>query len=432
MAEVKVPELAESITEGTIASWLKQKGDRVEKGENILELETDKVNVEVISEEAGVITELKAEEGDTVEVGQVIAIVEDNGEAGGSSEEKSEDTSKEEEGESKESEKSSDKEEEKEEAPKDDSKESDEEESSDDSERIVATPSARRMAREKGIDLSDINASDPRGLVRSQDVDNHGKQPEKSEAPKKEEQPQKQASGKPEKPVVREKMSRRRQTIAKRLLEVSQSTAMLTTFNEVDMTNLMELRKRKKDEFQERHDGTRLGFMSFFTKASVAALRKYPAVNAEIDGEDLVMKQFYDIGVAVSTDEGLVVPVVRDCDRKTFAEIESDIVDMAKKAQNKKLGLDDMTGGSFTITNGGVFGSLMSTPIINGTQAAILGMHTIQKRPVAIDDEKMENRPMMYIALSYDHRVIDGKEAVGFLKTIKDLIENPEDLLLEG
>ncbi|WP_434120762.1 2-oxoglutarate dehydrogenase complex dihydrolipoyllysine-residue succinyltransferase [Salinicoccus roseus] len=432
MAEVKVPELAESITEGTIANWLKQKGDRVEKGENILELETDKVNVEVISEEAGVITELKAEEGDTVEVGQVIAIVEDNGEAGGSSEEKSEDTSKEEEGESKEAEKSADKEEKKEEASKDDSKEADEEESSDDSERIVATPSARRMAREKGIDLSDINASDPRGLVRSQDVDNHGKQPEKSEAPKKEEQPQKQASGKPEKPVVREKMSRRRQTIAKRLLEVSQSTAMLTTFNEVDMTNLMELRKRKKDEFQERHDGTRLGFMSFFTKASVAALRKYPAVNAEIDGEDLVMKQFYDIGVAVSTDEGLVVPVVRDCDRKTFAEIESDIVDMAKKAQNKKLGLDDMTGGSFTITNGGVFGSLMSTPIINGTQAAILGMHTIQKRPVAIDDENMENRPMMYIALSYDHRIIDGKEAVGFLKTIKDLIENPEDLLLEG
>ncbi|WP_342387075.1 2-oxoglutarate dehydrogenase complex dihydrolipoyllysine-residue succinyltransferase [Salinicoccus bachuensis] len=437
MAEVKVPELAESITEGTIASWLKQKGDRVEKGENILELETDKVNVEVISEEAGVITELKAEEGDTVEVGQVIAIVEDNGEAGGSSEEEADESSKEDEGSKEESSKeeskeSSDKKEEKEESSKDDSKEASEEETSDDNERIVATPSARRMAREKGIDLSDINASDPRGLVRSQDVDNHGKQPEKSEAPKKQEQPQKQTSEKPEKPVVREKMSRRRQTIAKRLLEVSQNTAMLTTFNEVDMTNLMELRKRKKDEFQERHDGTRLGFMSFFTKASVAALRKYPAVNAEIDGEDLVLKQFYDIGVAVSTDEGLVVPVVRDCDRKTFAEIESDIVDMAKKAQNKKLGLDDMTGGSFTITNGGVFGSLMSTPIINGTQAAILGMHTIQKRPVAIDDEKMENRPMMYIALSYDHRVIDGKEAVGFLKTIKDLIENPEDLLLEG
>lgn len=422
MAEVKVPELAESITEGTIASWLKQKGDKVEKGENILELETDKVNVEVISEEAGVITEIKAEEGDTVEVGQVIAIVEENGEADSSSE-PSEASSKAE----------------KSEPLKDDSRKEledagkkEQQEGQPNDERIVATPSARRMAREKGIDITDINASDPRGLVRSQDVENHGSQPEKKEQPKKQEQAQKQDSGKPEKPVIREKMSRRRQTIAKRLLEVSQNTAMLTTFNEVDMTNLMELRKRKKDQFQERHDGTRLGFMSFFTKASVAALRKYPAVNAEIDGEDLVLKQFYDIGVAVSTDEGLVVPVVRDCDRKTFADIENDIVDMAKKAQNKKLGLDDMTGGSFTITNGGVFGSLMSTPIINGTQAAILGMHTIQKRPVAVDDETMEIRPMMYIALSYDHRVIDGKEAVGFLKTIKDLVENPEDLLLEG
>lgn len=428
MAEVKVPELAESITEGTIASWLKQKGDQVEKGENILELETDKVNVEVISEEAGVITELKAEEGDTVEVGQVIAIVEESGGSGGASEKSDADSDKEEEDDkeekdSKESESSS----EQKEPEKADAKEE-----PSNGERIVATPSARRMAREKGIDINDINASDPRGLVRSQDVENHGKQPEKSAAPKKQEQPQKQDSGKPDKPVVREKMSRRRQTIAKRLLEVSQNTAMLTTFNEVDMTNLMELRKRKKEQFQERHDGTRLGFMSFFTKASVAALRKYPAVNAEIDGEDLVLKQFYDIGVAVSTDEGLVVPVVRDCDRKTFADIENDIVDMAKKAQNKKLGLDDMTGGSFTITNGGVFGSLMSTPIINGTQAAILGMHTIQKRPVAVDDETMEIRPMMYIALSYDHRVIDGKEAVGFLKTIKDLVENPEDLLLEG
>ncbi len=414
MAEVKVPELAESITEGTIASWLKQKGDTVEKGENILELETDKVNVEVISEEAGVITELKAEEGDTVEVGQVIAIVDENGEGGGSSDSSSE-------------EKQEDKSEEKKEEP---SKKQDTDDTKDD-ERIVATPSARRLAREKGIDLSDINASDPRGLVRSQDVDNHSKQPAKKEETKKE-QPKPQSSGSPEKPVKREKLSRRRKTIANRLLEVSQNTAMLTTFNEVDMTNIMELRKRKKDQFQERHDGTRLGFMSFFTKAAVAALRKYPNVNAEIDGDDLVLKQFFDIGIAVSTEEGLVVPVVRDAERKTFAEIESDIAGLAKKAQDKKLGLDDMAGGSFTITNGGVFGSLMSTPIINGTQAAILGMHTIQKRPVAVDDDKMENRPMMYIALSYDHRVIDGKESVGFLKTIKDLIENPEDLLLEG
>ncbi|WP_411841862.1 2-oxoglutarate dehydrogenase complex dihydrolipoyllysine-residue succinyltransferase [Salinicoccus sp. HZC-1] len=436
MAEVKVPELAESITEGTIASWLKQKGDRVEQGENILELETDKVNVEVISEEAGVITELKAEEGDTVEVGQVIAIVDENGEGGGSSDSASEE-SKSDESKAEESKSDEGKSDKSEEKPAEDKKEEEpakekaSESQDDDNERIVATPSARRMAREKGIDLSDINASDPRGLVRSQDVDNHSKQPAKEEAPKKE-APKAQSSGTPEKPVVREKLSRRRKTIAKRLLEVSQNTAMLTTFNEVDMTNLMELRKRKKEQFQERHDGTRLGFMSFFTKASVAALRKYPAVNAEIDGDDLILKQFFDIGVAVSTEEGLVVPVVRDAERKTFADIESDIATLAKKAQDKKLGLDDMSGGSFTITNGGVFGSLMSTPIINGTQAAILGMHTIQKRPVAVDDDKMENRPMMYIALSYDHRVIDGKEAVGFLKTIKDLVENPEDLLLEG
>ncbi len=426
MAEVKVPELAESITEGTIATWLKQKGDYVEKGENILELETDKVNVEVISEEAGTLTELKAEEGDTVEVGQVIAIVDESGKADSSDEKASESSSDNE---------NAQPEQKKEEAPAKEETKSEEpatSESSSDDEHVVATPSARKMAREKGISISDINAADPRGLVRSQDVENHGNKPAEEKAPKQSQQPKSQDSGKPEKPVVREKLSRRRQTIAKRLLEVSQNTAMLTTFNEVDMTNLMELRKRKKEEFQERHDGTRLGFMSFFTKASVAALRKYPAVNAEIDGDDLVLKQFYDIGVAVSTEEGLVVPVVRDCDRKTFAEIESGIADMAKKAQNKKLGLDDMTGGSFTITNGGVFGSLMSTPIINGTQAAILGMHTIQKRPVAIDDENMENRPMMYIALSYDHRIIDGREAVGFLKTIKDLVENPEDLLLEG
>src|SRR5690625_230257 len=429
MAEVKVPELAESITEGTIASWLKQKGDHVEQGENILELETDKVNVEVISEESGVITELKAEEGDTVEVGQVIAIVDENGEGGGSSESASEEKNSDEDksGESKETGKPEDK-------PSEDKKEepspSKESESESNDDRIVATPSARRLAREKGIDLSDINASDPRGLVRSQDVDNHSKQPAKQEEPKKE-APKSKSSDKPEKPVVREKLSRRRQTIAKKLLEVSQNTAMLTTFNEVDMTNVMALRKRKKDQIQDRHDGTRLGFMSFFTKASVAALRKYPAVNAEIDGEDLILKQFFDIGVAVSTEEGLVVPIVRDAERKTFANIESDIASLAKKAQDKKLGLDDMTGGSFTITNGGVFGSLMSTPIINGTQAAILGMHTIQKRPVAVGND-IEIRPMMYIALSYDHRIIDGAESVGFLKTIKELIENPEDLLLEG
>ena len=427
MAEVKIPELAESISEGTIASWLKSVGDSVEQGENILELETDKVNVEVISEEAGVITELKAEEGDTVEVGQVVAVVDANGEASSSDDKEAD---------KKEDKKESSKEDEQKSDSKEESKETDgSDDTEEGSDRIIASPAARKLAREKGLSLNEINAGDPRGHVRSQDVENHeaSQANQKSSSKKSEEKPQQKSSNtEPEKPVIREKMSRRRQTIAKRLHEVKQNTAMLTTFNEVDMTNVMELRKRKKESFQEKHDGTRLGFMSFFTKASVAALRQYPAVNAVIDGDEMIYKQFYDVGVAVSTDEGLVVPVVRNCDRKTFAEIEADIAGLANKAIEKKLSLDEMTGGSFTITNGGVFGSLLSTPIMNGTQAGILGMHTIQKRPVAMPDGSIEVRPMMYIALSYDHRVIDGKESVNFLKTIKELIENPEDLLLEG
>ncbi len=421
MSEVKVPELAESITEGTIAEWLKSVGDQVEKGENIVELETDKVNVEVISEVSGVLSEIKAEEGETVEVGSVIAVVSD-GEAQSTSND-SKETEKQEEPPKEDAAKT--------EAPSPKQEEKEESEASS-NERVQATPSARKLAREKGIDLSKVKTQ-AGDVIRPEDVENAAKPAQQPAKPAQQSQPaQAKSNDNPSKPVVREKLSRRRQTIAKKLLEVSNNTAMLTTFNEVDMTNVMELRKRKKDKFQEDHNGTRLGFMSFFTKASVAALKKYPDVNAEIDGTDLILKQFYDIGVAVSTEEGLVVPIVRDCDKKNFAEIEQNIVDLAVKAKNKKLGLDDMMGGSFTITNGGVFGSLMSTPIMNGTQAAILGMHSIVTRPVAIDKERMENRPMMYLALSYDHRIIDGKQAVGFLKTIKELIENPEDLLLES
>lgn len=421
MSEVKVPELAESITEGTIAEWLKSVGDQVEKGENIVELETDKVNVEVISEVSGVLSEIKAEEGETVEVGSVIAVVSD-GEAQSTSND-SKETEKQEEPPKEDAAKT--------EAPSPKQEEKEESEASS-NERVKATPSARKLAREKGIDLSKVKTQ-AGDVIRPEDVENVAKPAQQPAKPAQQSQPaQAKSNDNPSKPVVREKLSRRRQTIAKKLLEVSNNTAMLTTFNEVDMTNVMELRKRKKDKFQEDHNGTRLGFMSFFTKASVAALKKYPDVNAEIDGTDLVLKQFYDIGVAVSTEEGLVVPIVRDCDKKNFAEIEQNIVDLAVKAKDKKLGLDDMMGGSFTITNGGVFGSLMSTPIMNGTQAAILGMHSIVTRPVAIDKERMENRPMMYLALSYDHRIIDGKQAVGFLKTIKELIENPEDLLLES
>ncbi|WP_349421292.1 dihydrolipoyllysine-residue succinyltransferase [Staphylococcus felis] len=417
MAEVKVPELAESITEGTIAEWLKQVGDTVDKGEAILELETDKVNVEVVSEEAGTIQELLAEEGDTVEVGQAIAVVGEGGASAEQSQTKDSDQA------SKQSE-TEDKEEKAE-------NQSDKQSSSQTSnERINATPSARRAAREKGIDLSDV-ASKANDVVRKEDVEKGAqKKNSNSEQSSQKSQPQQQAH--PSKPVIREKMSRRKKTAAKKLLEVSNNTAMLTTFNEVDMTNVMNLRKRKKEQFMENHNGTKLGFMSFFTKAAVAALKKYPEVNAEIDGEYMVTKQFYDIGVAVSTPGGLLVPNVRDCDKKNFAEIEQEIADLAAKARDNKLTLDDMMNGSFTITNGGIFGSMMSTPIINGNQAAILGMHSIITRPIAVDKDTIENRPMMYIALSYDHRIIDGKEAVGFLKTIKELIENPEDLLLES
>lgn len=421
MPEVKVPELAESITEGTIAEWLKQVGDNVDKGEAIVELETDKVNVEVVSEEAGVLQELLANEGDTVEVGQSIAVV---GEGSGNNaseapakQDDAKDDSSSEKAQPQQSETQNDKSEEKDQ---------------DNGQRVNATPSARKYAREKGIDLSEV-AAQSNDVVRKEHVDQSQNQASsKQSSPAAKEEAKKPAQQNPSKPVVREKMSRRKKTAAKKLLEVSNNTAMLTTFNEIDMTNVMNLRKRKKEQFIKDHDGTKLGFMSFFTKAAVAALKKFPGVNAEIDGDDMITKQFYDIGVAVSTDDGLLVPFVRDCDKKNFAEIEEEIGNLAKKARDKKLGLDDMVNGSFTITNGGIFGSMMSTPIINGSQAAILGMHSIITRPIAVDADTIENRPMMYIALSYDHRIIDGKEAVGFLKMIKDLIENPEDLLLES
>jgi len=411
VAEIKVPELAESITEGSIAQWVKKVGDRVEKGEFIVELETDKVNAEIISEEAGVLTQILAEEGDTVLVGQVIAVVE----AGeGAAPAPAAPVAA---------------------APAPAAPQAAPapvaaapvvEETT--GERVIASPAARKLAREKGIDLAAVSPVDPQGRVRVQDVAAHGTAP--VAAPQAAPAAPKAVAAVDESRVTIEKMSRRRQTIAKRLLEVKQSTAMLTTFNEVDMTNVMALRSRKKDQFFES-TGSKLGFMSFFTKAVVAALKKYPYVNAQIVGDEIHLNNFFDIGVAVSTEEGLVVPVVRDADRKNFAEIEDSIADLAKKARDKKLGLADLQGGSFTITNGGVFGSLMSTPIMNGTQAGILGMHTIKKRPVEVNGE-VEIRPMMYLALSYDHRIIDGKDSVGFLKTVKELLENPEDLLLNS
>ncbi|MRX72929.1 2-oxoglutarate dehydrogenase complex dihydrolipoyllysine-residue succinyltransferase [Bacillus lacus] len=424
MAEIKVPELAESISEGTIAQWLKQPGDFVEQGEYLLELETDKVNVELTAEQSGVLKEVLKDSGDTVQVGEVIGTIDEGGQtaATAANETKTEETAI--------PEKTAG-----EPSLKQEELVSEKAEKAEKGSRPIASPAARKLAREKGIDLSQVPSADPLGRLRQHDVANFsGASSSPAEPQQQAAKPKQQAApaqADPAKPVERVKMSRRRQTIANRLVEVQQTAAMLTTFNEVDMTAVMDVRKRRKDSFFKQNE-VRLGFMSFFTKAVVAALKKYPLLNAEIQGNELVIKKFYDIGIAVSAPEGLVVPVVRDADRLSFAGIEGEITNLAEKARDNKLSIGELQGGTFTITNGGVFGSLLSTPILNGPQVGILGMHKIQLRPVAIDAERSENRPMMYIALSYDHRIVDGKEAVSFLATVKELLEDPERLLLEG
>ncbi|MFD0824657.1 2-oxoglutarate dehydrogenase complex dihydrolipoyllysine-residue succinyltransferase [Neobacillus sp. M.A.Huq-85] len=408
MIEIKVPELAESISEGTIAQWMIKVGEKVNKGDIVVELETDKVNLEINTEHAGFLTKMLKEPGDTVEVGEVIAILEENAVA--------------------ETFQTAFPEPQKEEVlPQPNNQPI---HGFPGTEHPIASPAARKYAREMGIDLKDVKSSDPLGRIRPHDFK---AQPQVPAVEPKVEKSKPAAKTETEfnKPVERVKMSRRRQTIAKRLVEVQQTAAMLTTFNEVDMSAIMDLRKKRKDMFYEKHN-TRLGFMSFFTKAVVAALKQFPLLNAEIQGDEIIVKKFYDIGIAVAAPEGLVVPVVRDANTLNFAEIEREISELGKKARDNALALKDLQGGTFTITNGGVFGSLMSTPILNSPQVGILGMHKIQIRPVAIDAERMENRPMMYIALSYDHRIVDGKEAVSFLALVKDLLEDPESLLLEG
>lgn len=419
MNEIKVPELGESITEGTIASWLKKVGDQVEQGETLVEIETDKVNVEITSDFSGVLQEIVKGEGENVEVEDVIAKI-GEGAIGAAPQPTA----------------SAPAQEEKQEVAPVKQEAAAKQVVSEQESKLgdtMASPATRRLARKLGVDLNQVQTNDPLGRVNQNDIKAHaaGGQnagTKETAAPK-----QAPATKTPEftKPVEIVKMSRRRQTIAKRLVEAQHNAAMLTTFNEVDMTAIMDVRKRRKDIFQQKHD-VKLGFMSFFTKAVVAALKQFPLLNAEIHGDELVLKKFYDIGVAVSTEEGLVVPVVRDCDKGSFADIEREIMDLSVKARNNKLALSDLQGGTFTITNGGVFGSLLSTPILNAPQVGILGMHKIQKRPMTMPDDSIQNRPMMYIALSYDHRIVDGKEAVSFLATVKDLLEDPESLLLEG
>ncbi|MEK3968081.1 MULTISPECIES: 2-oxoglutarate dehydrogenase complex dihydrolipoyllysine-residue succinyltransferase [Paenibacillus] len=428
MSEILVPDLGESISEGTIYKWLVKEGDTVGQGDVLAELETDKVNLEISAEVEGVISTILRQAGENVAVGEAIGII---GAASGSTPRAAASEA---------------------EAPKAAPAGGNAVAAAapvaapevpaagGDSHAALASPGARKLARERGIDLGEVSARDPIGRIGQADVSGHGAAAPQAAAPvapapQGKPEPAKPAAGKatPDegKNVERKRMSRRRLTIASRLVEAQQTAAMLTTFNEVDMTAILDIRKRRKDAFKEKHE-VGLGFMSFFTKAVIGALKTYPLLNAEIDGEDLVVKKFYDIGIAVAAKEGLVVPVVRDADRLSFPEIERQIGELASKARANTLSLSELQGGTFTITNGGVFGSLLSTPILNTPQVGILGMHKIQLRPIALDEERTVNRPMMYIALSYDHRIVDGSEAVSFLVKVKELLEDPEALLLEG
>ena len=423
MTQIKVPALGESVTEAIIAKWLKKEGESVAADEPLVELETDKVTLEVNAPEAGVLAVITAKEGDTVEVGALL------GEMGEASNENKNSVAKDSKSETK-----------TDDAPTDTQRLDKGHKDSlnvEENKQQVATdlsPAVRKMINDNNIDPTLIKGTGKSGRLTKEDVQNHleNKKTVMSSTP--------QAVKTESAPAVpretksreeRVKMTKLRQTIANRLKEAQTEAAILTTFNEIDMGNYIEMRNLYKDSFEKKH-GVKLGFMSIFVKAAVQALKEFPSVNAEIDGTDIIYKNFYDIGVAVSTPQGLVVPVVRDADQKSFADIEKDIGDLASRARDGKLSMSEMTGGTFTITNGGVFGSMMSTPILNRPQSAILGMHKTQQRPVVMPDGSIQARPMMYVALSYDHRVIDGRESVSFLVRIKEALEDPSRLLIEA
>jgi 2-oxoglutarate dehydrogenase E2 component (dihydrolipoamide succinyltransferase) len=411
--EIKVPSVGESITEGTIERWLKKDGDLVAAGEPLFELETEKATTEVPSTVAGRLS-IQVPEGKTVAIGSVIGriVTSDAVPAAAGAQRTNQATAAA--------------------APASPKR------PAEPNAKPPLSPAARQLAANANVDVTQLTGSGRGGLVLKEDVLNHLKQkpalPSTLEfaAPV----PSPSPAALPAKPPAetsaretRQRMSRIRQRIADRLLVAQHTAALLTTFNEADLSAVQALRTKYKETFQKKH-GVGLGFMSFFVKACVEALKAFPKVNARIDGDDVVTFHYYDIGVAVSTDKGLTVPVVRDVDQLSFADIEQSIVALAQKARDGKISVDDLQGGTFTITNGGIFGSLLSTPLINPPQSAILGMHAIQKRPVVVD-EQIVIRPMMYLALTYDHRLIDGKEAVGFLVRVKECIENPDRLLLE-
>jgi 2-oxoglutarate dehydrogenase E2 component (dihydrolipoamide succinyltransferase) len=397
--EIKAPTYPESVQEGTIATWHKNAGDTVARDELVVDIETDKVVLEVVASASGMLTEVLKNEGDIVLSNEVIARIEEADVASPAPAPV-------------------------EEAPK-------AEATTQESDALV-NPAAKKLAEERGIDLTQVTGSGKGGRITKEDVVNFkpGATAPASSVVDSQATAEEEIMQAGERVERRVPMTRMRSRIAERLLEVTQTTASLTTFNEVDMSAVMGLRKSYQDEFVKTHNGTRLGFMGFFVKAAVEALKRFPLVNASIDGNDIIYHGYQDIGVAVSTDRGLVVPVLRNAENMSIATIENSIGDYAGKARDGKLTIEEMTGGTFTITNGGVYGSLLSTPIINPPQTAILGMHSIQQRPVVVDGE-IVIRPIMNLALSYDHRLIDGKDAVRFLVAIKQLIEDPAKILLE-
>ena len=431
--KVVVPELGESVLEATVSRWLKKQGDFVNVGDVLVELETDKVNLEVGAKGSGILQKIEVSEGKDVKVGDVLGTIEEKAE-----EPKSSASAIEPEPAVAET-KDAEAEEEKETASAASGKDG------PDMQRQTApqvTPVASRLARANDVDISRITGTGSEGRVTKADVEMFLQGQEKvkegeNQSPagvEREAQPVETTSVAPSASAQRReermRMSRRRRTIAQRLLEAKQNTAMLTTFNEIDMSAVVDIRSRRNEEFQKRF-GIKLGFTSFFVKASVSALKAFPQINAEIDGEDIVLKHYYDIGMAVGSAEGLVVPVIRNADKLSFAEIEKQVKDFVAKTDQGKLSIEDLRGGTFTITNGGVFGSLLSTPILNPPQVGILGLHKIEERPI-VQNGQVVIRPMMYVALSYDHRIVDGREAVQFLVHIKQLLEDPAWMLVEG
>jgi len=429
--EIKIPSVGESITSATLGTWLKPDGEYVEAGEPILSFDTDKISQELEADRSGILRHAAAE-GDELEIGAVVARIEE-GEAPDRSSSESDDGA-DSDGDSEESDAGAESPDDSQDKGKADVSEGDQsnEADSDPADDVKATPVARKIAADKGVDLADVQGSGAGGKVTKADVleaaenaaqpAGEGGPSTKGAAP--ESAPAGSAAGK----TTRRRMSPLRKKIATHLVNAQHEAAILTTFNECDMSRILAMRKTLQESFTERH-GVKLGFMSIFIKAVVDALKVVPAVNARVEGDEIVEHHYYDIGVAVGTEKGLFVPVVRDCDGKSFAEIERDIIDYAKKAREGKISLSDLQGGVFTITNGGIYGSLLSTPILNPPQSGILGMHSIQERPVAVNGEVVI-RPMMYLALSYDHRIVDGKEAVTFLVRVKDCLENPERLLV--